>query len=149
MNTSNVDITSGTSFTLMLSATDKAALNQILNKNGTSSTGGTTYNLGAAEDWNAGADAAVVIADLTGNGITVANAAAMVTSVGVPANGSYGIGNNLDFTVNFDNAVTVDLTGGTPYMSVTLDSGGTVRAAYVSGSGSSSLLFRYTVQSGN
>src|SRR3569832_2233177 len=75
MNTSNVDITSGTSITLMLSATDKAALNQILNKNGTSSTGGTTYNLAAAEDWNAGADAAVVIADTTCNGITVSNVA--------------------------------------------------------------------------
>ncbi len=63
-DTSNVEITSGTSFTLTLSATDKAAVNQILNKNGTSSTSGTTYNLAAAEDWNAGADAAVVIADL-------------------------------------------------------------------------------------
>ncbi|RQP23189.1 DUF4347 domain-containing protein [Piscinibacter terrae] len=74
-DTSNVDITSGTSFTLTLSATDKAALNLIANKNGTSSTGGTTYNLAAAEDWAAGADAAVVVADLTGNGITVSNVA--------------------------------------------------------------------------
>ncbi len=74
-DTSNVDITSGTSFTLTLSATDKAGINAIFNKNGTSSTGGTTYNLAAAEDWNAGADAAVVIADLTGNGITVSNVA--------------------------------------------------------------------------
>ncbi|MBX3619149.1 MAG: DUF4347 domain-containing protein [Rhizobacter sp.] len=72
-DTSNVEITSGTSFTLSLSATDKAALNQILNKNGTSSTGGTTYNLAAAEDWAAGADAAVVVADTTGNGVTVSN----------------------------------------------------------------------------
>ena len=75
-DTANVDISSGTSFTLSLSATDKAAINQFINKNGTSATGATTYNLAAAEDWNAGADAAMVIADLTANGITVSNVAA-------------------------------------------------------------------------
>ncbi|MBP6058394.1 MAG: DUF4347 domain-containing protein, partial [Nitrosomonas sp.] len=74
-DTSNVEITSGTAFTLTLSATDKVGINQITNKNGTSSTGGTTYNLAAAEDWAAGADAAVVVADLTGNGMTVSNVA--------------------------------------------------------------------------
>ena len=51
-----VEITSATEFTLTLSATDKAAVNQIMNKNGTASTSGTTYNLAAAEDWAAGAD---------------------------------------------------------------------------------------------
>lgn len=70
-DTANVEVTSGTSFTMVLSATDRAGVNLILNKNGTNSTGATTYNLAAAEDWNAGADAAVTIADLTGNGITV------------------------------------------------------------------------------
>ncbi len=74
-DTSNVEITSGSSFTLTLSATDRAAANLILNKNGTSSTGATTYNLAAAEDWNAGADTAVAIADTTGNGVTVSNVA--------------------------------------------------------------------------
>lgn len=74
-DTSNVEITSGTQFTITLSATDKAAINQLINKNGTSSTGGTTYNLAAADDWNTvigNAD----IADATGNGITVSNVAA-------------------------------------------------------------------------
>ncbi|QGS48390.1 Ig-like domain-containing protein [Shewanella putrefaciens] len=74
-DTANVEVTSGTSFTMVLSATDRAGVNLILNKNGTNSTGATTYNLAAAEDWNAGADAAVTIADLTGNGITVSNVA--------------------------------------------------------------------------
>ncbi|PXX36795.1 DUF4347 domain-containing protein, partial [Undibacterium pigrum] len=81
-DTSNVDIatTSNTQFTLVLSATDKSGVNQIINKNGASSTGGTTYNLAAAENWTAGADAAVVDADLTGNGITATVAAPTVTS---------------------------------------------------------------------
>jgi hypothetical protein len=74
-DTANVDVTSGTSFTLTLSATDRAAINQIANKNGTSSTGATTYNLAAAEDWAAGAAAAVVVADTTGNGVTTSNVA--------------------------------------------------------------------------
>ncbi|MFC0349802.1 DUF4347 domain-containing protein, partial [Undibacterium danionis] len=81
-DTSNVDIatTSNTQFTIVLSATDKSGINQIINKNGTSSTGGTTYNIAAAEDWAAGADAAVVVADLTGNGVTATVAAPTITS---------------------------------------------------------------------
>jgi len=74
--TSNAEIASATSFTLTLSAADRLGVNLILNKNGTSSTSVNTYNLIAAEDWNAGADSAVVIADLTGNGITVSNVVA-------------------------------------------------------------------------
>ncbi|MDP4077962.1 DUF4347 domain-containing protein [Acidovorax sp. A1169] len=74
-STTSVEITSATSFTLILGAADRSAVNALANQNGTSSTGGTTYNLAAAEDWAAGADAAVVLADLTGNGVTVANVA--------------------------------------------------------------------------
>ncbi|MBC7502655.1 MAG: DUF4214 domain-containing protein, partial [Herminiimonas sp.] len=66
---------SDTVFSLVLSATDKAAAALLLNKDGTASVDSTTYNLAAAEDWAAGADAAVVVADLTGNGITVSNVA--------------------------------------------------------------------------
>jgi trimeric autotransporter adhesin len=79
-DTSNVDISSGTSFTMTLSASDKAAINIILNKNGTSSIDSTTYNLAAAEDWAAGADVSTTIADLTGNGITVSNATPRIIS---------------------------------------------------------------------
>lgn len=89
-DTGNVEITSGTSFTLALSATDRNAINLLLNKNGTSSIGGTTYNLAAAEDWAAGADAAVVVADLTGNGITASNA---VSAPDAPTIGTATAGN--------------------------------------------------------
>ncbi|PXW83898.1 uncharacterized protein DUF4347, partial [Nitrosomonas sp. Nm84] len=73
-DSSNVEITSGTAFTITLSATDKAAINQISNKNGTSSTSGTTYNLAAADDWNTVIGNANT-SDATGNGITVSNVA--------------------------------------------------------------------------
>jgi len=72
-DSANVEITSGTAFTVTLGSTDKAAVNQIINKNGTSSTGATTYNLAAAENWAAGADALVNVVDATGNGITASN----------------------------------------------------------------------------
>ncbi|WP_176569423.1 hypothetical protein, partial [Methylogaea oryzae] len=70
-----MELTSATSFTLTLSATDKAAINQIVNKNGTSSTSGTTYNLAAADDWDAQVTAGDT-SDTTGNGITASNVAA-------------------------------------------------------------------------
>jgi hypothetical protein len=48
-----------------------------------------------------------------------------------------------------DKAVLVNTAGGTPYMGLTLDVGGTVDAVYVSGSGTSSLTFRYVVEPGD
>ncbi|MEJ5989700.1 calcium-binding protein [Ramlibacter sp. PS3R-8] len=70
-DTANVDITSPTRIVLSLSATDSAAIAALLNKDGTLSMGGITYNLSAAEDWAAGVAAALAVADLAGNGITV------------------------------------------------------------------------------
>jgi VCBS repeat-containing protein len=81
--------------------------------------------------------------------ITVSDdTAPTVSSVAVPSNGSYKAAQNLDFTVNFDEAVTVTTTGGTPRIALTIGSS-TVDAAYQSGSGTTALTFRYTVQSGD
>ncbi|WP_159946465.1 LamG-like jellyroll fold domain-containing protein [Polaribacter septentrionalilitoris] len=71
-----------------------------------------------------------------------------ITSVGVPANATYLAGQNLDFTVNFNEDITVVTTGGTPQISLTIGST-SYQASYISGSGSSALTFRYTVQNGN
>jgi len=71
-NGSGVEITNGTTFSITLNATDKAAVNLITNKNGTSSTNATTYNVSAAEDWTNGADSAVNVVDTT-NAITTSN----------------------------------------------------------------------------
>ncbi|WP_313025717.1 DUF4347 domain-containing protein [Pseudomonas lopnurensis] len=69
---------------------------------------------------------------LAGNSdILIDGAAPSVGSVSVPANGTYVAGQNLDFTVNFDEAVTVDTGGGVPRLAVTLDTGGTVYADYL------------------
>ncbi|MBL4692875.1 MAG: DUF4347 domain-containing protein, partial [Magnetovibrio sp.] len=74
-DTSNVEITSGTAFSITLSATDKASVNLIMNKDGTSATAGTTYNVAAGEDWAAGANLAVNVVDGT-SGVTVSNVSA-------------------------------------------------------------------------
>lgn len=71
-----------------------------------------------------------------------------IISVSVPPDGSYVAGQNLDFTVNFNENVVVDTSGGTPRIAVTLDTGGTVFAQYLSGSGSSALVFRLVVGNG-
>jgi hypothetical protein len=66
-------------------------------------------------------------------------------SVGVPTAGTYAIGDDLNFTVNWDEAVTVT---GTPALN--LDIGGSSRQAnYASGSGTAALVFTYTVQEGD
>ncbi|WP_037457713.1 DUF4347 domain-containing protein, partial [Shewanella sp. HN-41] len=71
-----------------------------------------------------------------------------VTSVSVPANATYITGQFLDFTVNTSEAITVSTVGGTPSIALTLGAS-TVYASYISGTGSSALTFRYTVQSGD
>lgn len=69
--------------------------------------------------------------------------------VTVPAAATYRGGEQLEFTVNFDEAVFVDTTGGTPSIALTLDTGGTVQAYYVGGSNTSALTFSYTIVAGN
>ncbi|MCJ1886616.1 DUF4347 domain-containing protein [Pseudomonas sp. LA21] len=81
--------------------------------------------------------------------LVIDGVAPVVSSVAVPANGTYVAGQNLDFTVNFSENVTVDTSGGTPRLAVTLDGGGTLFAQYLSGSGSNALVFRLVVASGH
>lgn len=86
-----------------------------------------------------GANAALVI-----DGI-----APSVSSVAVPADATYTQGQTLQFTVNLDEAVTVDITSGAPRLAIALDTGGTVYAAYAGGSGPTTALdFAMTVAVG-
>ncbi|PWC19071.1 hypothetical protein DDT52_12275, partial [Brenneria roseae subsp. roseae] len=62
------------------------------------------------------------------------------------ANGTYKIGDTIYVSVAFDSAVMVDTSGGVP--TLLLETGVVDReASYVSGSGSNTLTFSYTVQS--
>ncbi len=71
LSPSSVFADSATAFHTTLTAADKAALTPLLNKAGTSSTSGTIYNFGAADDW----DASVTAGDTSDpiNPLTVTN----------------------------------------------------------------------------
>ena len=71
-----------------------------------------------------------------------------IVSVEVPANGSYRAGAVLPFIVHLSENVVVDSTGGTPSLSLKVGSE-SVSAIYASGTGTSTLVFNYTVQAGN
>jgi hypothetical protein len=64
-----------------------------------------------------------------------------ITSIIPPTNGNYTTGTNIDITVIYNE--NVDVTG-TPAITTTLSSG-SINLSYISGSGSTNLLFRYTV----
>ncbi len=69
-------------------------------------------------------------------------------STGTIVGKTYGLGDNVDVTYVFDDIVLVDETNGTP--SVTIAMGGKNRvAAYHSGSGTNTLVFRYTTVAGD
>ncbi|MDE8741999.1 Ig-like domain-containing protein [Pectobacterium polaris] len=128
--TSNVEIINATSFVVVLSATDRAGLSGIINQNGTSSLGGTTYNLAAADDWN-GPITGGNIADLTGNGITVTgvNAAPVIANLN---------GDGVNFT---EGASPISLDAGGNATVTDADSadfnGGSVRVAITTNGNSS------------
>jgi Domain of unknown function (DUF4347)/Domain of unknown function (DUF5122) beta-propeller len=81
--------------------------------------------------------------------ITV-NPAPTITSVTPVANGSYKVGQNLDFTVTFNQPVTITQGTGSVVLPITLDTGGTVNATLVgTGASNTTQTFRYKVASGN
>ncbi|NDD98131.1 MAG: hypothetical protein EBZ93_11645, partial [Actinobacteria bacterium] len=80
--------------------------------------------------------------------VTIDNTAPAVTSVTASADGTYIIGQTVLIDVVFDDTVTVNTTNGTP--TLLLETGTTDRnASYVSGSGTTTLRFSYTVQDGD
>ena len=76
----------------------------------------------------------------------IAGSISDVTSL--TSDGIYKVGDVINLEVSFSETVNVDTTGGTPTLE--LETGATNRTAtYISGSGSSTLLFSYTVQLGD
>ncbi len=72
-----------------------------------------------------------------------------IISTPVAASDTYGAGEMIVFTVDFDDTVVVDTTGGTPRLLFQLGNSGSERdeyLSYVSGSGTTTLRFEYTVQ---
>ena len=104
-SSNNVEITNENHFSVKLSDGDANALNAIINKNGGSSSGGATYNLVAADDWNSVVTGGN-IADLT-NYLSVSgvNAAPVLTTSS--GNTLYLEGNNTTSKIILDPALTL------------------------------------------
>jgi hypothetical protein len=105
---------------------------------------GTTLTAGTIQDvaLNDISDRTIPATDTTG--VEIDGAVPTVTSVTLPADGTYKQGATVSFTVNFSEAVNVT---GTPKWTMTLDAGGPESLSYVSGTGSSALVFEMTVDS--
>jgi hypothetical protein len=93
-------------------------------------------------------DAAGNVSSTTNANLALDTSAPVISSVSVPAAGTYATGQDLSFIVNIDSDILVDTASGTPRLALTVGSS-TVYADYVSGSGTAALTFTYTVQNGN
>ncbi|MYN38119.1 DUF4347 domain-containing protein [Duganella sp. FT109W] len=134
LNTSsNVEVNSSTSFSVTLSGADIAAVEALLNKNGSISAGGTAYSLSAGDDWNS----------VIGNANTAVSAAIVVvnnTSNSAPTitgTATAGVGDNA--TIKPFSGVTVaDVNGDNVSMTISFNAAnGTLSGAGLSGSNGS------------
>ncbi|MGV3638996.1 MAG: cadherin-like beta sandwich domain-containing protein [Adhaeribacter sp.] len=108
---------------------------------------GTSFTLAGATLQDAAGNTAAAVLPVVGTSeIKIDGTAPAVAAVLVPANATYKEGDQLDFTVNFSKAVT--LSGGTPQLPLVIGVQNR-EAAYLSGSGTNILSFRYTVQAGD
>lgn len=76
------------------------------------------------------------------------DAAPVVSSVSVPASGTYLIGQALEFEITASDSLVVNTSSGIPRLVLTIGSA-TRYASYINGSGTNSLLFRYTIVQGD
>ncbi|MEG3834290.1 DUF4347 domain-containing protein, partial [Microcoleus sp. Z1_C3] len=116
----------------------------------TGATEGKTINIGAPTLSNFTFATGNKTGTPTAGGTQTLDGIPTITSVTVPANNTYGIGGNLDFTATFSEPVTITPGTGSANLPITLDTGGTVNATLTgSGASSTTQTFRYTVASGN
>ncbi|CAN7603326.1 SwmB domain-containing protein [Phenylobacterium sp. LjRoot164] len=108
--------------------------------------GGITLGATTIRD-SAGNDANLTLAGHVPStaGILVDTTAPAVASVSVPANATYVAGQHLDFTVNFDENVTV--TGNDSALALTV--GSASRSATFLSSGGNTITYRYVAQAGD
>ena len=100
-------------------------------------------------------DCTVTVTDANGNASSALTLSAFqiqldaipptVTQVTAPVADTYMTGETLSFTLTANEVLTVDTASGTPALDLTIGSSN-VSAAYVSGTGSDTLTFSYTVQ---
>ncbi len=83
-----------------------------------------------------------------GHSLALASPAA-ITTVATPAAGAYKAGDTLTFTLTLDGAATVDTTGGTPRLALTIGAATRYATYDAASSTGTSLVFTSTVQAGD
>jgi len=114
LTSSNVEISSASTFAITLNGADAAAVNAILAKNGTVSASGTSYSLSAGDDWNGvigGVNTAVASA-----GVTVANA---VNAAPAVAGAHTGALNDNATIIAFSGVTVGDINGDNVSVTIT------------------------------
>jgi hypothetical protein len=106
----------------------------------------TAINLNGATVLDSGGNvASLSLSGLTQTGPQIDTTTPVISTIAeTPANGDLNAGKVVTYSLTLSEAVTVNTTGGKPTLA--LNDGGT--ATYVSGSGSNTLTFSYTVQAG-
>ncbi len=110
--------------------------------NGVTLTSPVNLNLGTIRD-TAFNDATLSFSAPPLTGVLVDGLKATILSWTAPANGTYGIGDNIDVIVTWSEPVDVDTSGGTPCLTIYTDTSHS--ACYVPGPISANITFRYTV----
>jgi hypothetical protein len=105
---------------------------------------GTGTNVGTVKD-SAGIDAVLAYTQPNTTSLRVDSKSPQVTTVTLPANRTYGLGESLIFTVSFDEAVTFT---GTPRIPLVIGTR-TVYADAIAGQETPTLIFQYVIQNGD
>jgi large repetitive protein len=96
----------------------------------------------------AGNDATLTFSFANPSGVKVGANNVAILTVTPPSDGTYKIGDHLDFKIKYASVVNVVTAGGTPKIVLTIGSA-SKDALYDSGTASDTLTFRYTVASGD
>ncbi|MBV9504417.1 MAG: SMP-30/gluconolactonase/LRE family protein [Acidobacteriia bacterium] len=107
------------------------------------SSGTLTSSFGSAGSGNGqfNAPADITVVGSAPSSLPLSSCPAVILSAAGPTSGIYTTGGTLGFAVTYDQAVSV---AGTPYINITIGAN-TRQASYVSGSGTATLTFQYTV----
>ena len=154
INTTTLGITIGTrsrtAFYVSGSGTDSLLFRYMvssgdLDKDGIKTASSITTGTGLIKDLAGNTATTSFSNTLATKEILVDGVAPVINSVTVPAAGIYRTGNLMDFMVNFSKKIYVNEEAIMPCILITIGSKQKT-ANYISGSGSTALLFRYTVQ---
>ena len=137
-DSADVEITDENSFTLTLSATDKTAVNALLNKNGTTSIDATTYNLSLAAGFNGVGAAldtpnAVTVSGIIQPEISVSSSeSGTLTDGGTDAQGdeTAGVSKTVTYTITNSGTATLTLSGTASVTNLTNITGTPTVSAY-------------------